>query len=200
MKAKSKALKKKTRPAKKPALKIKHARKSRVKAKPESEHFVRVSFGVLEDNRPEIYAFFYKYLPVILEKMGEEKAGLKIERLEPLDSLHVNLPLKSKDKILHALSRFTLSHALHRHRNVLTAMLPVKRLSHTLKDYDILFDLFFTDITIAARKFKVEMMDGFYNSLLLSGERKHLEKVMHLTGSLCRKKPNFKFVDHSERK
>lgn len=190
MKSKSKALKKKVKQAKKPAL----------KAMPEKEQFVRVSFGVLEDNRPEIYAFFYNYLPVILEKMGEEKVGLKIDRLEPLDSLHVNLPLKSKDKILHALSRFTLSHALHRHKNVLTAVLPVKKLSRTLNDYDILFDLFFTDITIAARKFKVEMMDGFYNSLLLAGERKNLEKIMHLTGSLCRKKPNFKFVNHSGKK
>jgi len=160
------------------------------------ENFLRVKFGILPDNRPEIYDFFYKHLPKILEKLGGKKVGVKIERLEALDSKHVNLPLQSREKIRHAMVKFTLSHALHRHHNVLIAVLPVKKLSQTLKDYDLLFDLFFTDLTVASRNFKVEMMDGFYNSLLLIGRKEVLEKIQRMLEHYCVKKPKFKFVNH----
>ncbi|MBS3058447.1 MAG: hypothetical protein J4478_03550 [Candidatus Diapherotrites archaeon] len=72
------------------------------------EHYLRVKFGLLPDNRPEIYEFFYAYLPKILHRMKEPKVGVKIERLEPLDEKHVNLPLHSREKIRHALVRFSL--------------------------------------------------------------------------------------------
>lgn len=161
------------------------------------EHYLRVKFGVLSDNRPEIYAFFYEHLPKILQKLGEKKVGLKIERLEPLDEKHVNLPYNSRQKIRQALVRFTLSHGLHRHDRVLVAVLPVTKLARTLKDYDILFDLFFTDVEVHCKEFKVEMMDGFYNTLLLAGKKPVLEKITALLGAMLEEKPSFKWVDHS---
>ncbi|HIH21892.1 MAG TPA: hypothetical protein HA222_04520 [Candidatus Diapherotrites archaeon] len=163
------------------------------------EHYLRVKFGLLPDNRPEIYEFFYAYLPKILHRMKEPKVGLKIERLEPLDEKHVNLPLHSREKIRHALVRFSLAHGLHRHDNWLVAALPAKKLSQALRDYDVLFDLFFTDVSVVSRKFKVEMMDGFYNSLLLVGERQTLEKIQPLLKQQARAPISFKWVDHSRK-
>jgi len=177
------------------------AKKNRKKLKAvgkRGEHYLRVKFGLLQDNRPEIYAFFYEYLPKILQKMKEEKVGLKIERLEPLDEKHVNFSAHSREKIRQALVRFSLSHGLHKQHNMLIAQLPVKKLAQTLKDYNVLFDLFFTDVTLVSRKFKVDMMDGFYNSLLLIGEKPVLEKIQPLLKQRVAKPVSFKFVDHSK--
>jgi len=177
----------------------KPVRKRAVSAKGPEEHYLRVKFGLLKDNRPEIYAFFYSYLPKILQKLGEKKAGLKIERLEPLDEKHVNLPYHSRDKIMHALAKFTLAHSLHRQHNILIAALPVARLARTLEDYNILFDLFFTDVEVHCKDFKVEMMDGFYNTLLLVGKKPALEKIKSLLEAMLEKKAEFKWVDHSRK-
>ena len=177
-------------------MKAKKAKKKAKLVEEHGEHYLRVKFGVLSDNRPEIYAFFYEYLPKILQRMKEEKVGLKIERLEPLDEKHVNFSAHSREKIRQALVRFSLSHGLHRQHNLLIAQLPVKKLAQTLKDYDVLFDLFFTNVTVVARKFKVDMMDGFYNSLLLIGEKQVLEKTQELLKQHVEKPVSFKFVDH----
>lgn len=159
------------------------------------EHYLKMTFSTTKDNLPEIYDFLYAYLPSVLKKMGEKEAILQIERLEPLDAVHTNLDYPQKE-IEHALTKFSLSHGLFKEKNILLALVQVPKLREIIADYNILFDLFFTDLVVVTKNLKIDMMDGFENSLLAVGPRKSLEQLKMHTSKLARYPVRFEFVDH----
>ncbi len=162
------------------------------------EHYMRLEFSVLSNNLPEVYEFFYNYLPRILRELGDSEVGLKIERLEPLDEAHTNISFGSSLKFAKALSRFAKAHGMHREKNVLLAKVPVNRLKGVLKDYNLVFDMFFSDIQIASKRVHVEMMDGFSNRVLLKGKLSALTAFRSILHDLAKGPVKAEFADSLE--
>lgn len=170
----------------------------------QKKHFVKIQFGVKHDNAPEIYDFLWLYLPRILHSMKFENVKLTIERLEPLDQRYTNLEMPEA-KIKKIFDDFAGSHhlhevadaALHREKATLTAKLPVKNLAQALKDYNVLFDIFFADVVINADgKLTIDMMNGFENSALAIGDKKILDKFSAELQKHTKTRLDFFSADH----
>ena len=115
------------------------------------KHYMRIIFGMQKDGSPEIYDFLFRYLPKILTKLKFKKVSLDIERLESLDAIYTNLDYDT-DEIKNIFSKFIKSHNLHKatsltgekDRTSIKAELAVDNLPSVFKDYNTLFDIFFT--------------------------------------------------------
>ncbi len=148
------------------------------------KHYLKLKFGIARDNVPGIYDFLWNHLSGALKLAGAKNAGVKIERLEPIDMVYTNLEI-SKEELKKHYHKFAKSHhlkelpALYRgnDRTALTAKIKAEKISELLQEYNELFDLFFTDVIIEADGLLLDMMDGFSNSILVSGEKKSLEKL-----------------------
>ena len=115
------------------------------------EHYARIDFSDASRNVPGVYDFLFDHLQPVLTELGEHSVELRIERLEPLDAVYTNLDV-SPSQLKKILERFAKSHQLHHEKNFLSAVVPTKNLSKTLADYNVLFDLFFTDLVVSGKK------------------------------------------------
>ena len=166
------------------------------------KHYLRISFSLEKDKTPEIYDFLFEYLPKVLKSLKVKSVDLEIERLESLNSIFTNLDYEPKE-IKRIFNNFVKSHHLHkkasltaeRDRTSVTARVSVAKLAPLLNDYNQLFDIFFTDLTLKAKGLTVEMMDAFNNSVLVSGEQKTLTKFRKLLKKLARR-ASFSSADH----
>lgn len=164
------------------------------------KHYLKLRFGLDEDNSPEIYDFFFGKMEGVLKSMDFKEVRLEIKRLEPIDKIYTNVN-KSKEEIMKIFDDFAKSHHLREkaaltcspEKTSLAAKLDVEKLKPLLQDYNTLFDLFFADIVVEAdNELRIEMMDGFSNTLLVSGPEKNLAKFRELTKN---KLPKTKFLD-----
>jgi ethanolamine utilization microcompartment shell protein EutS len=158
------------------------------------KHYVRVYFGIAKDNSPEIYDFLFKHLPDVLKEMKIDEVSIEIERLEPIDMIYSNLE-KPKEEVMKILDGFAKSHHLieepsltyTQKKTSLKAKVKTAKLGGLLSDYNILFDIFFTDLIIKAKGFMIDMMDGFNNTLLAAGEKDAIEKFQKAVKKRLRK-------------
>ncbi|MFH1586629.1 MAG: hypothetical protein ABID38_02115 [Candidatus Diapherotrites archaeon] len=161
------------------------------------KHYLKLKFGLGKDNSPAIYDFLWNHLSGALKELGGGKVSVKIERLEPIDMVYTNLEI-SKEELKKHYHKFAKSRhlrelpALYRGKDktTLTAKIKVEKISELLQEYNELFDLFFTDLIIEADGLLIDMMDGFSNSILVSGEKGELEKLKKFVKS---KMPATKF-------
>jgi hypothetical protein len=166
------------------------------------KHYLRVSFALEKDKTPEIYDFLFEYLPKVLKSLKVKTVSLEIERLESLNSIFTNLDYNTKE-IRKIFSDFVKSHHLHkkasltaeRDKTSVTAKVSVAKLAPLLDDYNQLFDIFFTDLTVKGKGLSVEMMDAFNNSVLVAGDKKSLEKFRKELKKLARR-ASFSNADH----
>jgi hypothetical protein len=157
-------------------------------------HYLRIHFSLLPDGSPEIYDFLFNYLPRILRGFGNKKVRVEIERLEPLNKIFTNLDLSEK-LIKKALERFARFHHLKKTKNKLIATLSLKETTQTFKDYNKMFDLFFSAVKIKSKNFEFDLMDGFNNSILVKGSKKDLEKLIERVKPMLKMKARFEFAD-----
>ncbi|MFH1225291.1 MAG: hypothetical protein V1676_05815 [Candidatus Diapherotrites archaeon] len=165
-------------------------------------HYLKISFGISKDRTPEVYDFFFRHLPPVLHAMRAGIVEIELERLEPLDRTHTNLAV-SREELLRIFGRFVKCHHLEREpslafekaRTSVMAHVHTERLGCLLQDYNILFDMFFTDITVKTKKpaLTIDMMDGFSNSVLVFGEGAAVKKFRSLLSKRM-KRPKFKDV------
>ena len=160
------------------------------------EHYARIDFSDASRNVPGVYDFLFDHLQPVLTELGEHSVELRIERLEPLDAVYTNLDV-SPSQLKKILERFAKSHQLHHEKNFLSAVVPTKNLSKTLADYNVLFDLFFTDLVVSGKKLHLDMMDGFSNSILAMGEEKQLKRFESIVRKKVHQKIAFKKADHA---
>lgn len=165
------------------------------------KHYVRIKFPVTKDNTPGIYDFLWKHMGNAMYDAGIKKVKVDIKRLEPIDSIYTNLEIEPEAAEA-VLKEFAKAHHLKKHKS-LTALKHlsslrcdcwVKDIGKILDDYNLLFDIFFTDITIKSDKLTIDMMDGFSNSVLAIAEEKQLAEFQ----KTLRKKMQgikFEFVD-----
>lgn len=192
--------------AKKPKKKKRTGAKASPRAKAKAAtrakaHYLKISFGISKDRTPEVYDFFFKHLAPVLHAMRAGVVEIELERLEPLDRTHTNLAV-SKEELMRAFSRFAKCHHLEKEpslafehaRTSVKAHVHTERLGCLLEDYNVLFDMFFTDIIVKARKpaLSIDMMDGFSNSVLVFGEGSAVKKFRTL---LSKRMKRLKFKD-----
>ena len=164
--------------------------------------YYRVSFALEKDKTPEVYDFLFEHLPSVLKSLKVKTVDLEIERLESLNSIFTNLDHSPKG-IRKIFNQFVKSHHLQkkasltaeRDKTSVTAKVSVDKLSALLNDYNQIFDIFFTDVTIKGKGLSVEVMDPFNNSALLSGEKKVLERFRKELKKRMRK-ASFSLADH----
>ena len=168
-------------------------------------HYLKIDFGFNRENAPEIYDFLWIHMPTLLKKLSAKKVQIEIERLEPMDEIYTNLNLTEKG-IKKIFDKFAKSHHLKQVPSIvfdnsktsLRATVPLGKLGKIFDDYNTLFDIFFTDTIIRTdNNLTFDMMDGFSNSLLVIGKKKHLEKLVAIAKKLLDKSTKFEFVDHS---
>lgn len=156
-------------------------------------HYMQLKFSIAEDLHPEIYDFLWKYLPRTLLELGIRQVSLEIERLEPLNSIYTNLD-NDRRGIRKIFEKFCRIHGLEKapaltltsEMTSVKAKIRTVELEKVLKDYDLLFDLFFTDLLVRTPEVIVDMMNGFENSVLLvSKDKKFLEQIGRLIKAKC---------------
>jgi len=170
------------------------------------KHYMRVTLGIV-NNAPEIYDFLFEYLPKILKSMHYEDVFVEIERLESLDAIYTNLDY-DKGEIQRIFREFVKSHHLHtkaslnaeRDKTTVTAHLPVKNLGPLFEDYNVLFDLFFTDVIVKTKDLMIDMMDAFNNSFLVIGPKEKLDEFAKKLKKMVKSAAECKYVDHQEAK
>ena len=169
------------------------------------EHYLRVQFPLLKDNSPGIYKFLFECVADIFAGMGIRSLGLHIERLEPLDEIYTNIYGVNRSKIRRIFHNFAKSHHLieapsltaTNERASLHAKANAANLQEIFRDYNALFDIFFTDLIIKSEKISFDVMDPFSNSLIaISGDRKVLEKFRRIAQKKCKMKIEFGYIDH----
>jgi len=161
------------------------------------KHYLKLKFGIGKDNSPAIYDFLWTHLSGALKELKVKNAGIKIERLEPIDMVYTNLEISKEDLKKHY-HQFAKSHHLKEEpslykggdKTTLTAKIKADKISSLLEEYNELFDIFFTDLIIETDGLVMDMMDGFSNSILFSGEKKELERLKKY---VKKKMPSTKF-------
>lgn len=184
--------KKKAHSFKKPV--ARKVRKVVVKKRP--DHYMRVTFGKLWNGQSEIVFFVMTQLPHVFKALGEKTVGIEISRLEPLDQSYTHVKMSSKEIRKHMV-RFALNHGLHRSHNRLVATIPLKKMESILKDYDVMFDIFFTDISFHTKTIKIEFMDPFFSAFLVKGNIKTLALFEKLVKKHTYLPVKFELVDHA---
>lgn len=143
-----------------------------------SAAFLEVDFGVERDAHPQIYDFFLSECGEVLQSVGEKKAKLVLERLEPLD-LSVYSNLEVAPNVLRSIfRRYCKSHRLKpapsaydpRKKTSCQGTVAAAKLPRVLSDYNLLFDLFFCDIRIQTKRFLIDCMDPFSNLLIVQAK------------------------------
>ncbi|MBS3057153.1 MAG: hypothetical protein J4415_00830 [Candidatus Diapherotrites archaeon] len=168
------------------------------------EHYLKVSFPLLGDNSPGIYNFLFECVADVLQGIGARKVELHIERLEPLDEIYTNIYGVSRGKIRQIFKRFTSSHHLieapdltaTHERASLRAKINTANLQEIFRDYNALFDIFFTDLQIKSDGIALDVMDPFSNSLIaISADRKVLESFRKIAQKRCKMAMKFSYID-----
>jgi len=177
------------------------------------EHFMKLFFSIKRNASPEVYDFLFKYLEGALKATGIKKVSLEIERLEPLDDIYTNLKDYDIPEIKRIFDRFAKSHHLKETRDLtadrmktsLKAELGIGELKKTLEDYNLLFDIFFTDVIIKAhdhrKRLEIDLMDPASNSALLASPS--LDLLNEFTGNVkkhCKHRIEARHVDIHPRK
>lgn len=168
------------------------------------EHYLRVNFPLLGDNSPGIYKFLLECVADVFSGIGAGKVELHIERLEPLDEVYTNLYGVTRGKIRQIFKRFASSHHLieepdltaTHERASLRAKINASSLQEIFRDYNALFDIFFTDLQIKSDRVALDVMDPFSNSLIaISRDKKALEKFRKIAQKKCRMAMKFSYID-----
>ncbi len=169
------------------------------------EHYLKVNFPLLSDNSPGIYKFLFKCVGDALSGAGAKTVELHIERLEPLDEIYTNIYGLSRNKIRRIFHNFAKSHHLieapdltaTNERASLHAKASAASLQEIFRDYNALFDIFFTDLLIKSEKIALDVMDPFSNSLIaISKDRKVLENFRRIAQRKCKMRMKFAYIDH----
>lgn len=164
-----------------------------VKKRP--DHYMRLTFGKFWNGHSEMVFFIKTQLPLVFKAFKEKQVGLEIARLEPLDQSYTHVKMTSPE-IRKRMVHFSLKHGLHRSHNHLVAIIPVKKMLDVLRDYDILFDIFFTDISFHTKKIKIELMDPFFGAFLVKADIKTLSLFEKLVKKHTYLPVKFEIVDH----
>lgn len=168
------------------------------------KHYLQLEFGVEEDGSPLIYDFLWEHLPRALEKLGYNRVRMEMERLEPIDRIYSNIN-RPNEEIKKIFDDFCKNHGLKKEKSLtatrektsIKASVKVSDLGGVLEDYNLLFDIFFTDlIIIADKKLRIEMMDAASNLVLAIGSKECLEAFRKELESLTKKT---KYVDREKR-
>ena len=138
--------------------------------------FLAVDFGVSKAGHPELYDFLLSDCKTVIEKLGDHRATVTLERLEPLNLVYSNLAVSPKvlDKIF---KRFCKSHKLKpfssgynpKHRTSCHGGIATQNLPSVMQDYNLLFDVFFCDIRLQTKHVMIDVMDPFSNSMIVQG-------------------------------
>ncbi len=165
---------------------------------------MKVEFPLLDDNSPGIYKFLFECIADVFSGIGAGNVELHIERLEPLDEVYTNIYGVSRGKIRQIFKRFASSHHLieepdltaTHERASLRAKIRTSSLQEIFRDYNALFDIFFTDLLIKSEKIALDVMDPFSNSLIaISKDRKTLEKFKGAAQKKCGMRMKFSYID-----
>ena len=174
-------------------------------------HFMELKFGVKKNNVPEIYGFLFSYLPKALHILSLKSVKVEIDRLEPLDKIYTNLPFDER-YVIKAFNRFAVSHhlrqvkdpVLNKTKVSLRAEVPATELGSLFFDYNLLFDIFFTEVILKASNAKkalqVSLLDPFSNSCLVeSSDLSLLENFVELVKKQSTRKIFAKLVDQKKK-
>ncbi|HLC36319.1 MAG TPA: hypothetical protein VJK05_01800 [archaeon] len=166
------------------------------------KHYLRVTFGLDKDNSPEIYDFLFSYLQKLLIELKIDNVKVLLDRLEPLDPIYTNLETSEGD-IKNELDGFAKAHHLKEVKGLtgskkkisLEAKINSNKLSQLFKDYNMLFDIFFTSTKIEAGNLFFDLMDAFNNSLLIVGPKDLLERIEKKIAKKTKSEVLFEYVD-----
>ena len=170
----------------------------------QKEHYLKVSFPLLGDNSPGIYKFLFECVADVFSGVGIRTVELHIERLEPLDEVYTNIYGVTRGKIRQIFRRFASSHHLieapdltaTHERASLRAKINVSSMQEIFRDYNALFDIFFTDLQIKSDRIALDVMDPFSNSLIaISKDKKVLEKFRGIAQKKCKMAMKFSYID-----
>ncbi|MFH0955289.1 MAG: hypothetical protein V1777_04260 [Candidatus Micrarchaeota archaeon] len=142
-----------------------------------------VNFGVSKDATPQLYDFLLQDFKPVLEKTGEFRMAVVLERLEPLNLVYSNLSVAPK--VLDSIFRqFCKSHGLKSYSSAYDkkqktsahGTVNSKNVSAVLEDYNLLFDVFFCNIQFSSKRLLIDIMDPFSNMMIVQGSSAVLKK------------------------
>lgn len=170
-------------------------------------HFMRVYFSFAQNHHPMIYDFLFTDLKKILKELKVARADIAIERLEPLSTAYTNLNYDEKaiKKAFHTFAKKhhvkeTPSRAGEKAKTSIHASVKTAELSRLFEDYNILFDIFFTDIIVKTKSPAIvfDVMDPFNNSVLIESDSVQLLDVIRAKIKKHAKgRTSFLMVDHA---
>ena len=161
--------------------------KSKIKRKPKI-YYLDLSFDY-KNGVPLIYEFLMFDFPEFCKKNKIKELKLNVDRLEPLKGMYINVDIDAKC-IGRVLKKFAKAHHVNltNHANKrkidIKAKLTPSALSTVLKDYNQLFDIFFTDTRIESPRINIDVMDFTLNTALLYGD---IDLSMSFVRELIRK-------------
>lgn len=161
-----------------------------------------MQFSITKDGSPEIYDFVFSYLPEFLKKKNYKKINITMERLEPINKIYsnINMPDEEIEKIF---KKFCKTHGLktgraltaEKQKTTIMAEIKTSELERVLKDYNVLFDIFFSDLIIKTDDLKIDLMSVPANSVLAIGEKPLLQEFKKFIEKKVKNKIKTVFAD-----
>ena len=159
---------------------MKKQKRRKTGKKTQKTRFLEVEFAVARDGHPRIYDFFLEHLDAVLLQLGQKSCELVIERLEPLNLLYSHLNV-SGAIMRRIFLRYCKSHKLtpfssfHKIKTSCRGKIQTTKIKAALRDYNLLFDLFYSDVRIKTSNVFIDAMDLFSNRILVEASPRDLE-------------------------